>query len=335
MAGLRFSGQSAPEGSYAEFTGWPMIESSELQFYFKTAVRKPALLLYQGTGVHEGRSVNDYIEVSLLANGNVRLQLVGNTCSPFQVAIPRNFTDNSWHKLSISRRDAQLSFSVDNFSAPVITCVDPPRLSGLNGKAKKSLFIGGIPFQDSRGDPTFGTWSLTGLLNKIVEENSWFRGCIALLRYSSASKPFENVKLLKSHGVYGNCSGEACSSGPNMCQHGGQCVDLVTRTECDCEGTGYYGQYCEKSDNTNSTAAIGENATLTTMGPDPTRPFKSDPNNSNNDNNNNNNGKTGGSGPPTAKEKKDPHHSSSPVSYPGWCLLLSVTTLFMRSVACS
>ena len=32
-----------------------------------------------------------------------------------------------------------------------------------------------------------------------------------------------------------------------MCQHSGQCVDLVTRTECDCEGTGYYGQYCEKS----------------------------------------------------------------------------------------
>lgn len=67
------------------------------------------------------------------------------------------------------------------------------------------------------------------------------------MRYSSASKLFENVKLLKSHGVYGNCSGEACSSGPNMCQHGGQCVDLVTRTECDCEGTGYYGRYCEKS----------------------------------------------------------------------------------------
>ena len=89
------------------------------------------------------------------------------------------------------------------------------------------------------------------------------------------------------------------------------------------------------SDNANSTAAIGENATLTSIGPDPTRPFKSDPNNSNNDNNNNNNGKTGGSGSPTAKEKKDPHHSSSPVSYPGWCLLLFVTALFMRSVACS
>lgn len=76
---------------------------------------------------------------------------------------------------------------------------------------------------------------------------SWFEGCIALLRYSSASKPFENVKLLKSQDVDGNCSGEACSSELNVCQHGGQCVDLVTRTECDCEGTGYYGQYCEQS----------------------------------------------------------------------------------------
>ena len=76
---------------------------------------------------------------------------------------------------------------------------------------------------------------------------SWFEGCIALLRYSSASKPFENVKLLKSHDVDGNCSDKVCSSEPNLCQHGGRCVDLVTRTECDCEGTGYYGQYCEQS----------------------------------------------------------------------------------------
>lgn len=80
-----------------------------------------------------------------------------------------------------------------------------------------------------------------------VSIGSWFEGCIALLRYSSDSKPFENVKLLKSQDVDGNCSGEACSSELNVCQHGGQCVDLVTRTECDCEGTGYYGQYCEQS----------------------------------------------------------------------------------------
>ena len=47
--------------------------------------------------------------------------------------------------------------------------------------------------------------------------------------------------------MWGNCSGEACSSKLNMCQHGGQCVDLVTKTECDCKETGYYGRHCELS----------------------------------------------------------------------------------------
>ena len=52
---------------------------------------------------------------------------------------------------------------------------------------------------------------------------------------------------MKSEGVQGNCSGEACLNKLDKCQNGGQCVDLLIKTECDCEGTGYYGEYCEQS----------------------------------------------------------------------------------------
>lgn len=84
----------------------------------------------------------------------------------------------------------------------------------------------------------------------VLPTDSWFQGCIALLRYSSEDKPFENVKLLGSKGVWENCSGEACSSSEqNKCKHGGLCVDLVVKTECDCKGTGYYGRFCERSGN--------------------------------------------------------------------------------------
>lgn len=42
--------------------------------------------------------------------------------------------------------------------------------------------------------------------------DSWFYGCIVLLRYSSEVKLFENVKLLGLKGVWENCSGEVCLS---------------------------------------------------------------------------------------------------------------------------
>ena len=84
-AGLRFTADSA----YAEFTGWSMPEFSELQFYFKTGSNKPAILLYQDNGV------DDYLEVSLVKYGHVRLQLRGDGCSKTNLYIRHNFTDNS------------------------------------------------------------------------------------------------------------------------------------------------------------------------------------------------------------------------------------------------
>ena len=176
MAGLHFSGQFNKvllKGSYAEFNGWPMAEISELQFYFKTDVAKPALLLYQDTGGKDG-----YLEISFLSNGNVRLQLAGSKCSFVQKSIEKNFTEDTWHKLSISRRRAELRFSVDNVSAPIIRCLELPRLSGQNGKAKRSLFIGGIPFQNSRGDSIFQELSQAGLPGRMLtEENRWDDKC--------------------------------------------------------------------------------------------------------------------------------------------------------------
>ena len=168
-AGLRLSGKF---NSYAEFSGWPMAETSELQFYFKTAVKKPSLLLYQGTGRQAGsRSINDYIEISLLSNGNAVLQLAGNRCPSVQVSVKKDFIDDAWHKISISRRDTLVNFTVDSVPARLITCVQPPQLSGTNGKPKRSLFIGGIPFQDLENLPAYNKWSQPGLLRKIVDES--------------------------------------------------------------------------------------------------------------------------------------------------------------------
>ena len=167
-AGLRFKVDS--KRSYAEFTGWSMPEISELQFYFKTGSKKPAILLYQDNGV-DGYYTNDYLEVSLVKHGYVRLRLRGNGCSKTYLYIRRNFTDSSWHKLKISRRGVRLDLSVDNISSEYITCAQPPRFSGRYGKAQSSLFIGGIPLEYPQGTLTDGKWALTGLFRKVLQES--------------------------------------------------------------------------------------------------------------------------------------------------------------------
>lgn len=166
-AGLRFNEDS--KWSYAEFTGWPMAEISELQFYFKTGSRKSAILLYQDNGV-DGYT-NDYLEASLVKHGHIRLRLRGNGCSNAYLYVRRNFADNSWHELTISRHGVYLNMSVDNISTEVITCTEPPRFIGRHGKAQSSLFMGGIPLEDSQGNPTDGKWSLTGLFRKVGQES--------------------------------------------------------------------------------------------------------------------------------------------------------------------
>ena len=78
------------------------------------------------------------------------------------------------------------------------------------------------------------------------------------------------------------------------------------------------------------TATIAENTTLATAGPLYTVAFKSEPSN----NKNNNNGKSNGNiGSPVAKGKWDSYGSSSLVSFCGWCLLFSATTVSLHIVA--
>ncbi|XP_068747763.1 neurexin-3-like [Montipora capricornis] len=337
IKGLRFSGRFSSDslqGSYAEFNGWPMAENSELQFYFKTASTKPALLVYQDAMEQQNYdrdSKDDFIEVSLLSNGNIELQLSANKCSYEQVILKNNFTDGLWHKFAISRHRSELVLSVDNVSAPLISCEEVPRLAGLRGKAKRPLFIGGIPFLDSKGDTTHRKWSKIGLLSKIVDDNRWFHGCVALVRYSSArGRLLANANLVKSHGVQGNCSGEACSGNLFKCQNGGRCVDLVINTECNCYRTGYYGQYCEQSGS--SPTAANESSSLATRTPNFQRDSESE-NNNNNNNNLNNNEEDVNSDSSTAREKKDPRNSS--VSFlalgPKWCLLILMANFVSTS----
>lgn len=194
MAGLRFSADTI--GPYAEFNGWPMPTISELQFYFKTGSRKSAILLYQDNGV-KGKT-KDYLEVSLVKNGYARLLILGNRCPKTELLIKRNFTDNSWHKLTITRRGVHLNLSVDNISSEIISCAQPPRFSALNGKAQSSLFMGGIPLLDSQRNPTIDKWSKADLFSKVSQESRWEMVKCVTWNCGMCDRAWTVMKLLQS-----------------------------------------------------------------------------------------------------------------------------------------
>ncbi|RMX38546.1 hypothetical protein pdam_00010215 [Pocillopora damicornis] len=166
VAGLHF--HEGADWSFAEFRGWAMSRRSELQFYFKTGASRSALLLYQDN--KKKNTDNDFLEMSLNSDGYVQLYVRGNRCFPEKRTIRQNFTDDTWHLVTIARNSFLLNFSVDDITAETISCVAPPQLSGFDGKAINSLYIGGIPFLDSQGDPTLKAWSLTGLFQKVGQE---------------------------------------------------------------------------------------------------------------------------------------------------------------------
>lgn len=166
VAGLHF--HEGADWSFAEFRGWTMSRRSELQFYFKTGASRSALLLYQDN--KKKNTDNDFLEMSLNSDGYVQLYVRGNRCFPEKRTIRQNFTDDTWHLVTIARNSFLLNFSVDDITAETISCVAPPQLSGFDGKAINSLYIGGIPFLDSQGDPTLKVWSLTGLFQKVGQE---------------------------------------------------------------------------------------------------------------------------------------------------------------------
>ena len=119
----------------------------------------------------KGADNDDFLEISLIKDGQVQLYLRGDQCSPEKQTIRRNFTDNTWHLVTIARIGSLLDFNVDNITAKTISCMAPPRLSGFDGKAVNFLYIGGIPLFDSKGSKVLKEWSLTSLLPKVTAEN--------------------------------------------------------------------------------------------------------------------------------------------------------------------
>ncbi|KAM9851148.1 contactin-associated protein-like 5 [Aulostomus maculatus] len=163
-------------------------------------------------------------------------------------------SDGLWHSVSVDSRGQQLSLTVD--SEPPTTIEQWQQL-----EPDGSFSFGGCPPAGCQS-PTLS-----------------FQGCMRLLTINNQPVNLSHVQqgLL---GNYNDLQFDTCSIRdrclPNLCEHGGTCLQSWTSFSCDCSGTGYSGATCHNSIYESSCEAykmIGSSSGFYSIDPDASGPL--------------------------------------------------------------
>ncbi|XP_033843350.2 contactin-associated protein-like 5 [Periophthalmus magnuspinnatus] len=142
-----------------------------------------------------------------------------------QATAGHKVNDGLWHSVSLDSRNLQISLSLD--SEPPSTIDQWEQLH-----TRGSFYLGGCPVSGCR-NPTIS-----------------FQGCMRLISINGQPISLQHVQqgLLGNYNelLFDTCSiRDRCL--PNLCEHGGRCVQTWSSFSCDCSGTGYSGATCHNS----------------------------------------------------------------------------------------
>ncbi|XP_063294602.1 neurexin-2-beta isoform X11 [Pelobates fuscus] len=231
---------------------WETKKAGSISFDFRTTEPSGLLLFSQGrpragggatgsaavgavtTGRPERPPKADYFAVELL-EGTLYLLLDLGSGGIKVKASHKKINDGEWCHVDIQRDGRKGSISVNSRNTPFQVGGESEILD-LEG----DMYLGGLPEprEDLQLPPEVWTASL-GL---------GFVGCIRDLFVDGKSRDIRRLaESLATPGVSPFCTREAqrqCTSAP--CRNGGQCREGWNRFICDCVGTGYLGDTCER-----------------------------------------------------------------------------------------
>uniref|UniRef100_A0A3B3ZRK1 Contactin associated protein-like 5a n=1 Tax=Periophthalmus magnuspinnatus TaxID=409849 RepID=A0A3B3ZRK1_9GOBI len=146
-------------------------------------------------------------------------------CLSLSLVTGHKVNDGLWHSVSLDSRNLQISLSLD--SEPPSTIDQWEQLH-----TRGSFYLGGCPVSGCR-NPTIS-----------------FQGCMRLISINGQPISLQHVQqgLLGNYNelLFDTCSiRDRCL--PNLCEHGGRCVQTWSSFSCDCSGTGYSGATCHNS----------------------------------------------------------------------------------------
>nr|DBA17079.1 TPA: hypothetical protein GDO54_002584 [Pyxicephalus adspersus] len=226
---------------------WETKKAGSISFDFRTTEPSGLLLFSQGrprvggntpgavaTGRPERPPKADYFAVELL-EGTLYLLLDLGSGGIKVKASHKKVNDGEWCHVDIQRDGRKGSISVNSRNTPFQVGGDSEILD-LEG----DMYLGGLPEprEDLQLPPEVWTASL-GL---------GFVGCIRDLFVDGKSRDIRQLAELSGPaGVAPFCTRDTqrhCTNSP--CRNGGQCREGWNRFICDCVGTGYLGDTCER-----------------------------------------------------------------------------------------
>ncbi|XP_041446004.1 neurexin-2 isoform X16 [Xenopus laevis] len=237
--------------SFLRLPRWETKKAGSISFDFRTTEPSGLLLFSQGrpraggsalgtapgvvvTGRPERQPKADYFAVELLEGTLYMLLDLGSGGIKVK-ASHKKVNDGEWCHVDIQRDGRKGSISVNNRNTPFQVGGESEILD-LEG----DMYLGGLsePREDLQLPPEVWTASL-GL---------GFVGCIRDLFVDGKSRDIRRLaELSGAPGLTPFCTRETqrqCTSSP--CRNGGQCREGWNRFICDCVGTGYLGDSCER-----------------------------------------------------------------------------------------
>uniref|UniRef100_A0A673K8Z8 Contactin-associated protein-like 5 n=1 Tax=Sinocyclocheilus rhinocerous TaxID=307959 RepID=A0A673K8Z8_9TELE len=161
-----------------------------------------------------------------LSQARLLLSLSGGPQNSAQVFSGQNLSNGQWHSIAIEVKD----FSLCNLVLVVDDVFDLK-----DSKLGFSIILGCPLFQSDFN---------------CENPNRGYQGCLRLLFINN--HPVDALQIQQeSLSNYSQISFDVCNIQdrclPNLCEHGGQCIQSWDQFYCDCSGTGYTGAPCHNS----------------------------------------------------------------------------------------
>ncbi|XP_046578022.1 LOW QUALITY PROTEIN: contactin-associated protein-like 2 [Haliotis rubra] len=206
-------------------------QSIHLKLRFRT--RQPnGLLFYHYLKSYDAKKfplLKSYELFAEIRQGYVR---VGSNFNQYSDVVPIGsaLNNDKWHQLEIflDTRSGEITVTLDNKKQAKI-------LEAFQRGGAKDL----LKWSELDSEITYG-----GTEEQSDSEFFYFVGCLSDIQYTREDDILIAIPVDESNSATEGCS-DLCK-GDNQCLNGGTCVNLYTSTRCDCFGTEYEGERCDK-----------------------------------------------------------------------------------------